>query len=165
MFLQRIRQGSRTRARSRPEEGPAMSIPQAVAAIFVLTVGLTPAWAQAPPLPPVPHTQSAGPDGRALYSQHCARCHGVNGRGDGPAAAALRFMPSDLTALAAGNHGMFPSQRVAEIIEGHGPAAHGARLMPVWGDIFSRTARGRDTPRQRVDAHVRFLESIQRRPA
>ncbi|HVZ21378.1 MAG TPA: cytochrome c [Vicinamibacterales bacterium] len=135
------------------------------AAALVLTAGLAIAWTQAPPTPLAPHTQSSVVDGAALYKQHCATCHGVDGRGDGPAAPAMRFMPSDLTALAMENHGMFPSERVRQIIEGRGPAAHGNRLMPVWGDIFARTARGRDSARQRIDALVEFLESIQLRPA
>jgi len=37
-------------------------------------------------------------DGAALYPQHCATCHGAEGRGDGPAARGLRIPPADLTA-------------------------------------------------------------------
>jgi putative copper export protein/mono/diheme cytochrome c family protein len=37
-------------------------------------------------------------DGAALYPQHCASCHGSEGRGDGPAARGLRIPPADLTA-------------------------------------------------------------------
>ncbi|MBN9561269.1 MAG: CopD family protein [Alphaproteobacteria bacterium] len=37
-------------------------------------------------------------DGAALYPQHCASCHGAEGRGDGPAARGLRIPPADLTA-------------------------------------------------------------------
>jgi putative copper export protein/mono/diheme cytochrome c family protein len=37
-------------------------------------------------------------DGAALYPQHCAACHGAEGRGDGPDAAALPVPPADLTA-------------------------------------------------------------------
>jgi putative copper resistance protein D len=36
--------------------------------------------------------------GRQLYSTYCAVCHGLEGYGDGPAAAALRPAPADLTA-------------------------------------------------------------------
>lgn len=35
--------------------------------------------------------------GAALFPQHCAACHGVNGRGDGPMAASLSVPPADLT--------------------------------------------------------------------
>lgn len=37
-------------------------------------------------------------DGRVLYLQHCARCHGNDGRGDGPDAALFTTLPSDLRA-------------------------------------------------------------------
>ena len=40
----------------------------------------------------------AAPDlekGKALYAQHCAACHGVEGRGDGPAAKGLEPAPSN----------------------------------------------------------------------
>ncbi len=36
--------------------------------------------------------------GAALYPSHCGACHGADGRGDGPAAAALPVPPADLTA-------------------------------------------------------------------
>lgn len=36
--------------------------------------------------------------GAGLYAQHCAVCHGAEGRGDGPGAAGLAVPPADLTA-------------------------------------------------------------------
>jgi putative copper export protein/mono/diheme cytochrome c family protein len=36
--------------------------------------------------------------GEGLFATHCATCHGTEGRGDGPAGAALKTMPADLTA-------------------------------------------------------------------
>jgi mono/diheme cytochrome c family protein len=36
-------------------------------------------------------------EGEALYRADCAGCHGINGDGDGPAAAALPQRPSDFT--------------------------------------------------------------------
>ena len=35
--------------------------------------------------------------GKALYDQHCASCHGADGKGDGPAAAGLNPPPADFT--------------------------------------------------------------------
>lgn len=43
-------------------------------------------------------------DGLALYPDHCASCHGAEGRGDGPAAAGLRVPPADLTAAHLWDH-------------------------------------------------------------
>lgn len=42
--------------------------------------------------------------GAALYPQHCAVCHGPDGRGDGPAAAWLPVPPADLAADHLGMH-------------------------------------------------------------
>src|SRR6266536_5050812 len=36
--------------------------------------------------------------GRALFAEHCASCHGAQGRGDGPAAKNLEPPPADLAA-------------------------------------------------------------------
>ncbi len=40
---------------------------------------------------------SAAQRGEALYEQHCASCHGEDGRGTGPAAKGLAHAPADLT--------------------------------------------------------------------
>jgi mono/diheme cytochrome c family protein len=39
---------------------------------------------------------AAAADGRGLYFGHCAACHGVDGRGDGPSAALFTNRPRDL---------------------------------------------------------------------
>jgi mono/diheme cytochrome c family protein len=135
-----------------------------VIAAMLMAAGVVPALQQRIQAPLSPHTAHAAV-GVSLYREHCETCHGADGRGGGPSAAAMHFMPPDLTMLAAGNHDVFPSERVRQIIEGRGPAVHGDRLMPIWGDVFTRTARGRDSAKLRVDELVRYLESIQRRPA
>jgi putative copper export protein/mono/diheme cytochrome c family protein len=47
---------------------------------------------------PVPYAAESILRGASLYPADCASCHGPAGRGDGPAAAALRVPPADLTA-------------------------------------------------------------------
>lgn len=42
--------------------------------------------------------------GAELYATHCVSCHGVQGHGNGPAAAGLRPAPADLTAPHVGDH-------------------------------------------------------------
>jgi putative copper resistance protein D len=46
---------------------------------------------------PVGYTAHSVDHGAFLYRKHCAGCHGADGHGDGPAAAALAVQPPDLT--------------------------------------------------------------------
>lgn len=78
--------------------------------------------------------------GKVEYESSCASCHGLSGKGDGPLARALVSQPSDLTTLAKRNGGVFPAQRVHEIIDGRKEVeAHGTREMPVWGREYRST--------------------------
>ena len=78
--------------------------------------------------------QSAPDHGKAEYESNCASCHGLGGKGDGPLSESFRPKAADLTTLAKRNDGVFPAQRVYEVIDGRQEvAAHGPRAMPVWG--------------------------------
>jgi mono/diheme cytochrome c family protein len=103
--------------------------------------------------------------GAQLFRSYCASCHGENARGAGPMSAHLRSTVPDLTTFSARNGGMFPAERVRQMIEGRGPAAHGDRSMPVWGDVFLRQEVAGETAATRIDSIVTFLQSIQQRPA
>src|SRR5215471_18318518 len=39
-------------------------------------------------------------DGPGMFQSYCAPCHGKSGKGDGPASAALKTKPADLTTAA-----------------------------------------------------------------
>ena len=81
--------------------------------------------------------------GARLYANHCAACHGEFAEGDGPVAAAMRVTMPNLRVLANRNDGNFPTDDVRTYIDGRSiPAAHGARYMPVWGDVFGWGAEG-----------------------
>jgi putative copper resistance protein D len=54
--------------------------------------------------PDVAYTASSIAAGRVLYADHCARCHGRDGRGDGPAGAGLPRPPADLRAAHTAHH-------------------------------------------------------------
>ena len=77
-----------------------------LAGIVVLVVAIAvPAWLLAVPAypttyfrSPVGYTAASIADGASRYAQNCAACHGLHGRGDGPAAASLPGKPADLTA-------------------------------------------------------------------
>ena len=79
--------------------------------------------------------------GQALYGRFCATCHGPDGRGNGPTAAVISASPADLTQLASGNGGVFPTERVAARIDGRDTViAHGSP-MPIYGAFFDGAAR------------------------
>lgn len=83
--------------------------------------------------------------GEVLYRRHCASCHGMEGRGDGPLASTLKTPPSDLTLLAARAGGRFDEAAVMQVIDGRRLVAqHGPRDMPVWGAVFEE--KHRDEP-------------------
>ena len=79
--------------------------------------------------------------GQREYKNHCAFCHGLEGKGDGPSANMIRGKVADLSILQRNNKGVFPFKRVYDVIDGRDVvAAHGSRAMPVWGDVYSREA-------------------------
>ncbi|MEL7447804.1 MAG: cytochrome c [Pseudomonadota bacterium] len=75
--------------------------------------------------------------GQSAFTDNCAACHGASGAGDGIVASVLKPTVPDLTALCAKNDGVFPAESVYKIIDGRTQfAAHGTRLMPIWGMEF-----------------------------
>lgn len=75
--------------------------------------------------------------GQREYEGHCAVCHGVNGKGDGPYAGIVETKMPDLTLLSKKNSGVFPVDRIYGTIEGApAPKAHGTRMMPIWGQRY-----------------------------
>jgi mono/diheme cytochrome c family protein len=102
--------------------------------------------------------------GARLFFNHCAACHGDDAEGSGPVAAAMRVTVPNLRSIAMRNGGTFPADAVAAYIDGReGPAAHGDRQMPVWGDVFSPTGTSSRTLRRRIEALVEFIEELQYR--
>ncbi|MFA5924445.1 MAG: cytochrome c [Methylococcaceae bacterium] len=76
--------------------------------------------------------------GKMEYDSACAVCHGLTGKGDGPLKSQLTRPVPDLTVLAKNNKGVFPFDRVYQIIDGRQEVkAHGPREMPVWGRAFN----------------------------
>jgi hypothetical protein len=91
----------------------------------------------------------------------------VHGEGDGPVAAAMSASVPNLRTLSQRNQGVFPADAVAAYIDGRNlPSAHGARYMPVWGEVFDATARivpGAEMASSRIDAILGYLREIQYR--
>jgi len=85
----------------------------------------------------IPVQKTSPTDGKQMFTSYCAPCHGAEGRGNGPAARALKTQPVDLTSLARNNHGKFPDTHVISVLQfGSEIPAHGSVEMPVWGPIL-----------------------------
>jgi putative copper export protein/mono/diheme cytochrome c family protein len=82
---------------------------------------------------PVAYDTSSIARGAQIYAANCALCHGVDGRGDGPAAANLPRKPATLTAAHLLTH------RVGDLFWW---ISHGrSQAMPAFADILSAQQR------------------------
>lgn len=104
--------------------------------------------------------------GEQHFVRYCASCHGIGGRGDGPAASSLSKPPADLTRIAARRGGVFPAAEVAATIDGRFELpAHGSREMPIWGrrlaEPIARDTQGEEVARGLIDQLVEYVQSIQ----
>jgi mono/diheme cytochrome c family protein len=101
--------------------------------------------------------------GDELFQQYCAVCHGKSAKGDGPAAAALKKPPADLTTISKRHNGQFPRKTVEDTILGTNEApsaAHGTRDMPIWGPIFRRSG-DRDVVTLMTANLVNYIQGLQ----
>lgn len=104
--------------------------------------------------------------GKLEFESSCASCHGDKGKGNGAMREFLTKAPTDLTTLSKRNGGVFPTNRVYETIDGRTSVmigSHGAREMPVWGNVFrSDDMQPRDWyARDRISSLVDYLARIQ----
>jgi mono/diheme cytochrome c family protein len=111
----------------------------------------------------VPIKQTSAASGREMYTNYCAVCHGKDGKGNGPAAEALKVPPPDLTGLAKKEGGKYPSMKVSSIIRGDATLpAHGSKDMPVWGSLFYHMSQGHDAEvQQRIANLNEYIEGLQ----
>ncbi|HKO12550.1 MAG TPA: cytochrome c [Acidobacteriaceae bacterium] len=113
---------------------------------------------------PVQHTSPAS--GKMMYDTYCAVCHGVDGRGNGPAAPALKDAATDLTQMAKQNGGKFPDAHIYAVLQfGSDTSAHGSKDMPVWGPALRSLDRGSPTTEmvehQRIVNLTTYLKTLQ----
>jgi mono/diheme cytochrome c family protein len=130
---------------------------------FIAALLVVFASAQQKEIKRVPVKQTSAASGQDMYGNYCAVCHGKDGKGDGPAASALKAQPTDLTTLAQKNGGKYPSDRVSATIQGdQAIAAHGSKDMPVWGKIFWHMSQGHNSEVQlRVANLNKYIEGMQ----
>ena len=109
----------------------------------------------------VPAKPTVSVDGKSLFAEYCAACHGRDAKGGGPAANALKTSPGDLTQISRKNGGKFPEERVLKMIKGEeAVVAHGNQDMPVWGPIFNNMG-SLTMAQMRVHALLQYVQDIQ----
>ncbi len=137
-------------------------------AAIALIVAVDVAPAQEVQEAPMTWEQAALQDGKDLYMELCAVCHGADAKGNGPAAPALAAPAPDLTQLALANGGVFPTDAVEKSISGaKRTVAHGTLEMPVWGKAFEDVRMDRKpgarwgSAQLRIRALTEYIESLQ----
>ena len=68
-------------------------------------------------------------DAKSVYDKNCAPCHGVSGKGDGPAGKVLKPPPQDLATALKGKS----DAEIAKGIKEGGKAIGKAASMPAYG--------------------------------
>ena len=107
-------------------------------------------------------------DGRALFMENCAVCHGADARGDGEMARAMAKPPANLTLIAVRNGDVFPRAKMLSIIDGYAKSDLDGPNTPEFGALLEGDLIPLDTgdgiltptPRKLV-ALLEYLESIQ----
>jgi len=104
--------------------------------------------------------------GKPVFARYCTSCHGVEARGDGPSASALRVPPADLTRIAQRRQGEFPTAEVGRFIDGRFDLpSHGTRDMPIWGTRLAHDipepGLGEEVVRGQIFVLLEYLKSIQ----
>lgn len=119
-----------------------------------------------PEIKKVPAPNVSAASGRDMYLSYCGSCHGTTGTGNGPAAAALKTAPADLTQLASKNGGKFPYAKVQQAIKGDAnmPAAHGSQQMPVWGPTLWQISQHSEAQAQlRIRNITDYIATLQKK--
>jgi len=111
----------------------------------------------------VPMRSTSAASGKEMFNAYCAVCHGREGKGNGPAADALKTPPADLTVLSKDNGGKYPALKVSSAIRGDvNVPAHGNQEMPMWGRLFESVSGGHESEVvQRIANLNHYVESLQ----
>lgn len=134
-----------------------------VAMLSMFALGQSAPAQSTPSVRHVPITKTPSTSGKEMFKTYCAVCHGVDAKGNGPAAPAMKTNPIDLTALAQKSAGKYPAAHVAAVIRGQAATpSHGSQDMPVWGPLFSSIDQGHEAQvQQRVTNLVNYIETVQ----
>ena len=140
----------------------AMRTGAVLLALLVSTVTVTMAQEAQTTVKKVPVSPTSPASGEKMYKAYCAVCHGVDGKGDGPAAPALKDPVPDLTTLAKNHGGKYPADHVVSVIRfgAENYIAHGNKDMPIWGPVFM-TMGNTSTETMRINNLTHYLETLQ----
>ena len=120
------------------------------------------AFAQDKQVKPEQIEQKSPLSGARMFKAYCAACHGKDAKGNGPAAAALKQAPADLTTLAKRHGGKFPDLYVADVLRnGVKTPAHGDAEMPVWGPLFRSMDPDALFMHIRISSVMSYIKSLQ----
>jgi mono/diheme cytochrome c family protein len=129
---------------------------------FMAGLSYLPANAQEKTIKAVRPAATSSLDGKSLFQEYCAVCHGKDGKGVGPAAEALKSKPTDLTQISHNNNGKFPDLKIMAILKGEQTVtAHGNQDMPTWGRTFREMNVNINVGQGRMHALVMYLQEIQ----
>ena len=111
----------------------------------------------------IPITKTTPVNGKAMYVNYCAPCHGADAKGAGPVASELKASPTNLTVLSRNNHGKFPDAHIVTVLTyGAEIKSHGSADMPVWGPILGKMNVSNSQDRMlRISNLSRYLETMQ----
>ena len=90
-------------------------------------------------------------DGRALFMENCAICHGADAKGDGEMARAMATPPKDLTLIAVRNGDSFPRAKILSIIDGYAKSDLDGPNMPEFGALLEGDLIPLDTGRTWIE--------------
>jgi len=147
------------------QAGKWFGLGMVVVALAMLAMAQQSAPEQEKVIKHIPVKQTSAASGQEMFNSYCAVCHGVDGKGAGPAASALKVAPTDLSGLTAKNGGKYPSLHVSSVLRGEAETpAHGSKDMPVWGPLFRHLSQGHDAEvQQRIANLNQYVESIQKK--
>ena len=132
--------------------------------VLVTLLGSLSLWVQAQDkqIKRVAITQTSPGSGKEMFGAYCAPCHGLDGKGTGPAASALKKQPADLTALASKNGGKYPSSHVYALLKQADSPVHGSKEMPIWGTLFSSVSLSDAEVHMRITNLVSYVQTLQK---
>jgi cytochrome c len=137
--------------------------PRAIVPFVALVLGSATLMLNAQKVKKTTVMPTSASSGQQMYNEYCAVCHGTDGKGKGPAASAMKNLPSDLTTMSFQNGGKFPDNKVYGAIRGDvDMPAHGSKDMPVWGSVFQDMAHGNAAEVQlRISNLTHYISTLQ----